>query len=60
MNVSTTMGPVQVAVFTYLICTVISLGVAGIIKLLFGIIKLQRNEVAPVAVETSVKPEPSR
>lgn len=54
------MGPVQVAVVTYLICAVISLGVAGIIKLLFGIIKLQRNEVAPVAVEISVKPGPSR
>jgi hypothetical protein len=60
MNASATMGPVQVAVVTYLICTVISLGVAGIIKLLFGIIKLQRNEVTPVAVEISVKPESSR
>jgi len=60
MNASATMGPLQVAVVTYLICTIISLGVAGIIKLLFGIIKLQRKEAVPVAAEISVKPEPSR
>ncbi|MBI5588866.1 MAG: hypothetical protein HY881_00135 [Deltaproteobacteria bacterium] len=60
MNASATMGPVQVAVVTYLICTVISLGVAGMIKLLFGIIKLQRNSTVPVAVEISAKPGTSR
>ncbi len=60
MNASATMGPVQVAVVTYLICTVISLGVAGIIKMLFGIIKLRRNGAVPVAVEISAKPGPSR
>ena len=50
------MGPVQVALITYLICAVISLGVAGIIKVLFGIIKLQRNKAVTVAVEISAKP----
>jgi hypothetical protein len=60
MNASETMGPVQVATVTYLICTVISLGVAGIIKLLYGIIKLQRNEAVSVPVEVSVKPGSSR
>jgi hypothetical protein len=56
MNTSTTMGPVQVALITYLTCAVISLGVAGIIKVLFGIIKLQRNKAVTVAVEISAKP----
>ena len=60
MNSSTTMGPVQVAAVTYLICAVISLSVAGIIKLLFGIIKLQRNKSVPVAVDLPVKPGSSR
>jgi hypothetical protein len=60
MNASATMGPVQVAVVTYLICTVISLGVAGIIKMLFGIIKFRRNEAVPVAAGISAKPGSSR
>ena len=60
MNASETMGPVQVTAVTYLICTVISLGVAGIIKMLFGIIKLQRNEAVSGSVEISVKPGSSR
>ena len=60
MNVSATMGPVQVAVVTYLICAVISLSVAGIIKLLFGIIKLQRRNAVPMTAEISVKPGTSR
>jgi hypothetical protein len=46
MNTSTSMGPVQFAGMTYLICSVVSLGVAGIIQLLFRIIKLQKSRVA--------------
>ena len=39
------MGPVQLAGVTYLISGVVSFGVAGIIKLLFGLINLQKNRV---------------
>ena len=49
MNTSISMGPVQFAGLTYLICAVVSLSVAGIIKLLFGIIKLQKSRVAAKA-----------
>jgi hypothetical protein len=43
MNTIASMGPVQFAGVTYLISGVVSLGVAGIIKLLFGLIKLQKK-----------------
>jgi hypothetical protein len=45
MNTATSMGPVQLAGVTYLISGVVSFGVAGIIKLLLGLIKLQKNRV---------------
>jgi hypothetical protein len=43
MNSSASLGPVQLAGVTYLISGVVSFGVAGIIKLLFGLIKFQKN-----------------
>jgi hypothetical protein len=45
MSISSSMGPVQFAGITYLICAIISLGVAGIIQLLIGIIKMQKRKV---------------
>ncbi|MBE3086597.1 MAG: hypothetical protein IMZ64_10325 [Bacteroidetes bacterium] len=46
MNTTTSMEPVQLAGVTYLISCVVSFGVAGIIKLLFGLINLQKNRVS--------------
>jgi len=48
MNVSS-MGPVQVAVLTYVICAVIALGVAGMIKLMFMIIKMKSSKATATA-----------
>ena len=39
------MGPVQVAGLTYLLAGIVSFGVAGVIKLLFGIINVRKNRV---------------
>ncbi len=60
MNTTASMGPVQLAGVTYLISGVVSLGVAGIIKLLFGLINLQKNRVlikVIVAGEVPIKTE---
>jgi len=46
MNASTSMGPVAFAGLTYLICAVISLGVAGVIRLIVGIINHQKSGAA--------------
>jgi len=47
------MGPVQTAIVVYIICIVIALCVAGVIKLLVGYIKLQqRRTAAKAAAET--------
>jgi hypothetical protein len=62
MNSSASLGPVQLAGLTYFISGIISLGVAGIIKLLFGLIKLQKNKVlikAIVANKVPVRTKPS-
>jgi hypothetical protein len=61
MNSSASLGPVQLAGLTYIISGIISLGVAGIIKILFGLIKLQKNKVMIniiVANEVPVKIKP--
>lgn len=52
------MGPVQLAGVTYLISGVVSFGVAGIIKLLFGLIKLQKNRALIKVVVASEVPPP--
>jgi len=53
MNASASMGPVQTAIVVYIICIVIALCVAGVIKLLVGYIKLQqRRTAAKAAAET--------
>jgi hypothetical protein len=62
MNTSASMGPVQFTGLTYLICAVISLGVAGIIKLIIGIIQM-RNKGASAkttATDSSKKTDPAR
>jgi hypothetical protein len=46
MNTAASMGPVQFAGLTYLICAVISLSVAGMIQLLVGIINLRKSRAA--------------
>jgi hypothetical protein len=46
MNVASTMGPVQVAALTYLICTVIALGVAGVIQVMFNIMQARKKRAA--------------
>lgn len=38
------MGPIQLALFTYIICVIVSLGVAGLIKMLVGYINLQNKK----------------
>jgi hypothetical protein len=61
MNNVASMGPVQLAGVTYFISGVVSFGVAGIIKLLFGLIKLQKKKVLIKVITASdvpVKTEP--
>jgi hypothetical protein len=43
MSAAVSMESIKLALLTYFICTVISLGVAGIIKILFVVIKKQRK-----------------
>lgn len=43
MSAAASMGPIQVAVVMYILSAVVSLGVAGIIKILFIAIKKQRK-----------------
>ncbi len=49
MDTATSMGPVVMALFTYGICIVISLGVAGIIKVLFAVINVRQKRIAEKA-----------
>ncbi len=44
MNTANSMGPIQLALFTYIICVIVSLGVAGLIKMLVGYINLQNKK----------------
>jgi hypothetical protein len=53
MNTAASMGPIQVAFVVYFILIVISLGVAGIIDMLFAVIKIQRKKA--VATDNSAK-----
>lgn len=57
MNTAASMGPVQLAVVTYIICIIISLGVAGIIKLLVGYINMQKKRTAAKAVAKTGSPQ---
>ena len=43
---SATINPVETAALTYMICAVIAMSVAGVIHLLFGIIKLRKRKDA--------------
>lgn len=45
MNISSSIGPLQFAGITYVLCTIISVGVAGIIQFIIGIIKLQKSQL---------------
>jgi hypothetical protein len=55
MNTAVSMGPVQLAAITYLICAFIAMGVAGIIKLLVGYINMQKKrKAAKTAAATSL------
>jgi hypothetical protein len=45
MNATST-GPLQFALTAYLICAIVSMVVAGIISLIFKIIKLQKGRAA--------------
>jgi hypothetical protein len=61
MNTAASIDPVQLAGVTYLISCVVSFGVAGIIKLLFGLINLQKKRVlikVIAASEVLVKTKP--
>jgi cyanate permease len=49
MNVASSMGPVQITLLTYAICAVIAFGVAGIIKLMFMIIKMKSSKATAAA-----------
>ena len=40
------MGPVQLAVLTYLICAVIALGVAGVIQVMFNMMQARKKKAA--------------
>jgi hypothetical protein len=58
MNSAASLGPVQLAGLTYFVSGVVSFGVAGIIKLLFGLIKFQKNRglvKVTIVDEVSVK-----
>lgn len=62
MNTAASMGPMQVAAVTYIICAVISIGVAGIIKLLVGYINMQKKRKAartpaPTGLPVKATPE---
>ena len=56
MNTAASMGPVQLAAVTYIICAIISIGVAGIIKLLVGYINMQKKRTAAKAAATTSLP----
>ena len=49
------MGPVQFALLTYLILTIIALAVAGVIQITFGIIKMRNNKATAHAAAGSSK-----
>ncbi|OGP87565.1 MAG: hypothetical protein A2031_06080 [Deltaproteobacteria bacterium RBG_19FT_COMBO_43_11] len=54
MNTAASIGPVQFVILAYLICIVVSLGVAWVIRMLFSGIKLQRNVFSTKAVAVKV------
>lgn len=43
MNTANNMGPLQIALLTYFLCIVISLGIAGIISILCRILEAGRS-----------------
>ena len=51
-----TMGPIQLTLITYVICTIISLCVAGIITLIFTIIKMKQRRTASQTAAATEKP----
>jgi hypothetical protein len=57
MNTAASMGPIQLAAVTYVICAIISIGVAGIIKLLVGYINMQKKRTAAKAAAESGSPQ---
>lgn len=50
MNIEASLGPMQVVLVTYIICIIISLGVAGIIRLLVGYINMKKKKEVKTAV----------
>jgi len=57
MNTAASMGPVQLCLLVYFICVVVSLGVAGLIKLLVGYINMQNKKKAVKATVKAGSPE---
>lgn len=57
MNTAASMGPVQLALFTYIVCVIVALGVAGLIKLLVGYINMQNKKNALKAAAKAGSPK---
>jgi hypothetical protein len=50
MTTAASMGPVQLAVVTYILCAIIAIGVAGMIKLMVGYINMKKKRTTAKAV----------
>ncbi len=57
MYTASNMGPIQLAALTYLLCAVISLGVAGIIAIIFSYIKMQQRKATVKAAAVTDQPQ---